>query len=279
MIPQPISMTDEEYQLLDELISKLCGIHFPEPKRSLLESRLNKRLQSLQLKRFIDYYMMLQYGANGELDRLTNAVTNNETYFFRETQQIEALFREFDAVERDSAVPGTVRLLCAGCSSGEEAYTLQIYAQTHRPGGSSSRVTVDAFDIDLERVKIARRAEYRPRSIRTASEAQIRDYFTRSGPELYTLKPQFRKNVSFTHGNIVDRATYPSAEPYDVIFCRNVLIYFSEVALRRTIDNFARSLRPGGLLFLGHSESIIGMSELFDTRRVGKCIAYERTRR
>jgi len=273
-LPNPIQMTDEEYFLLDELISGHCGIHFSETKRPLLESRLNPRLHALGLTRFIDYYMLLQCEPGNEFDELAHAVTNNETYFFREVQPFEALMQELTSEDRGAWPKGAARVLCAGCSSGEEAYTLQMYAKTRAPGVV---VQIDAFDVDRARVQIARRAEYRPRSIRGVSEEQLRDHFLRTGPDRYTVAMRYRENVDFHYGNILDVSTFPARAPYDIVCCRNVLIYFSEEAIRLAIDHFASVLRPGGLLLLGHSESIIGLSSSFDTRRLGRSIVYERT--
>lgn len=270
-------MTLEEHRLLNELISELSGVHFPVEKREVLEARLRPRLSALRLSRFMDYYLLLQYDGAAEIDHLTHEITNNETYFFRETRQFDGLFEEAAAeLKRDPAVPGDLRVLCAGCSSGEEPYTVSIYAGAHPFQLAGAAVRIDGFDIDRKRVEIARRAEYRPRSLRTASEEQIRAYFVRSGTDRYTLRDRYRKNVEIGHGNILDRGTYPSTVPYDVIFCRNVLIYFSEPAIHRAIDCFAATLRPGGILFLGHSESIIGLSSSFETVRLEKCIAYRR---
>jgi chemotaxis protein methyltransferase CheR len=268
-------MTSEEHRLLDEFVSELFGLHFPEEKRDILASRLEPRLQSLHLHRYLDYYLMLQYDSDEEVERLSQLVSNNETYFFREIRQFEALFEEgLDRLARTATSP-SLRILCAGCSSGEEPYTLSMMAADHGAKLLGRNLTIDGIDIDHSRLSAAERAAYKTRSLRVASENQIRDYFSRNGDE-YELLPKYRKNINFSHGNILDLRTYPSSG-YDAIFCRNVLIYFSEEALHKAVENFTAALRPGGLLFLGHSESIIGMSPLLETVRLNRCIAYERT--
>jgi chemotaxis protein methyltransferase CheR len=267
-------MTAEEYRLLDEFVSERFGLHFPEEKRSILASRLEPRLQALHLHRFLDYYLMLQYDSNEEVEQLSRLVSNNETYFFREVRQFEALFEEgLDRLAK-TATDTSVRLLCAGCSSGEEPYTLSIYASEHAASLFGREFILDGIDIDHSRLAKARKASYTKNSLRVATEEQIRDYFSRNGDE-YELSPRYRKNVTFSHGNILDLPTYPAAR-YDAIFCRNVLIYFSEEALHKAVENFITALRPGGLLFLGHSESIIGLSPNLETVRLSRCIAYER---
>ena len=270
-------MTYEEYQLLNEFIADLIGVHFPAERGKLLESRLRPRLKALNLPRYMDYYLLLQYDLESEIENLTHHVTNNESYFFRETRQFEALFEEVigDLVARALA-PGTLRLLCAGCSSGEEPYTIRIFAEEHANSDGDQSLQIDAFDIDTERLEAAQTADYGNNSLRTTSEAQIQTYFSRSGSNRFKLLPHLQVGVRYSHGNILDLDTYPSLVAYDVIFCRNVLIYFSEAALHRTIDNFARALRPGGLLFLGHAESLIGVTPAFEPVRLRKCIAYRK---
>lgn len=267
------TLSPEEHQLLNELISDRFGICFPADKRNSLETKLRPRLKALRLHRFLDYFLLLQYDFSSEADALTQLVTNNETYFFREMYQFEALFESgLDLVGRPAAGQ-ELRVLCAGCSSGEEPYSLSIFSREHLPGNG---LRIDAFDLDGARLERANTATYGPHSLRGASEEQIRHYFMRSGAEQYELVPRYRDKVRFSRGNILDIDTWPSRSGYDVIFCRNVLIYFSEKAVHRAIDHFARALKPGGLLFLGHAESIIGVSPYFDAVRLKRCIAYRR---
>ena len=263
------SMSQEEYLLLNELITQQFGITFPEHKRTMLEARLRGRLQALHLPRFLDYYLQLQRDPNGERRKLAELVTNNETYFFREAQQFEALFAE-TARQPERGRP--LRLLCAGCSSGEEAYTLAILGRY----GAGRPVEVDAFDLDAGRIEMARRAEYGRSSLRALVPEQVERWFTPLAPDRWSLRPAHRAGVRFAWGNILDPATFPPGAPYDAIFCRNVVIYFSEAALRSAVRHFAAVLRPGGLLFLGVAESIIGLSSHFETVRLCRAIAYRR---
>lgn len=274
-------MTDEEYELLNELLRDAFGLDFPPHKREILESRLRVRLVELSLRSFYDYYVQLRFGDVSERAHVASAVTNNETYFFRETAPIEALFEHgLGELLASASNPKELAILSAGCSSGEEPYTIGILAKEnqYRMWGASTRI--DAFDLDTTRIATAARAVYGESSVRTLDAAQIEKYFLAKTAHGRPLKPAFRAGVSFSVGNLVEPSTYPSRpsrEPYDALFCRNVLIYFDELSLRRAIACFARSLRPGGLLFLGHSESIIGMTRCFEPRRLGECIVYQRT--
>src|SRR4051812_6921304 len=283
-------MTQDSYLLLNELISERLGIEFPEHRKELLESRLRPRVESLRLPGYWEYYLHLRADTNGERHRLAEMVTNNETFFFRETRQLDCFLAE--AVAELTPAGGTPRVLCAGCSSGEEPYTLAILAGEHGEGGGRV-LSVDAFDVDRRRVEAARRAEYGPGSLRLLTPGQVERYFEALDKdcngadagagddygERWSLREPFRRGVRFDWGNIVDLATFPAGAPYDAVFCRNVLIYFSPQTLRRAVRNFAEVLRPGGLLFLGASESIIGLSERFETVRLSGTIAYRRTGR
>lgn len=273
------TMTDEEHRLLNEFVSNLYGISFPDERRALLESRLKPRLQALEMDRFMDYYLRLQYAFQEESSTFTRLITNNESYFFRETRQFDALFEEaWPELVKGTNNGNPVRILCAGCSSGEEPHTLRIFSELQPLMSPRLPIEIDGFDIDGDRLETARKAEYGQNSLRATSEGQIRQFFTRTGSDLYSLNDSLQKGVRFSLGNILDLAAYPKLGNYDVLFCRNVLIYFSERALHRAIENFARAVRPGGLLFLGHAESIIGLSEAFETVRFDRCIAYRRTR-
>lgn len=278
-MPQGIApLTPEELALFNEFLSSRFGLVFPEHKREILESRLEPRLRANRVHRFIDYYLLLQYDLDRELDPMTRAVTNNESYFFRETAQLEALAENLEEL-RAGGTSGQLRILSAGCSSGEEPYSLNIIVRDRALGLDPDKLRIDGIDIDTERLEMARRGIYRPISLRALTEGQIIRFFKRLDRESFELKPGFRQGVEFYSGNIFDLATFPRGadrDTFDAIFCRNVLIYFSEAALKSTVENFARVLRPGGLLFLGHSESIIGLSQAFQVERLGQCIAYRR---
>jgi chemotaxis protein methyltransferase CheR len=274
----PVPLSDEAYHLLNELLEERFGLHFPERRRQVLESRLQPRIKALHLTNAMDYLVLLQADRNGEMKECADLTTNNETYFFREAHQFDALMTEgVGLVKPQLARPGTLSILCAGSSSGEEPYTLNFFVKGRPPVLGDLNVEIHAFDLDHRRVEIAKGARCRERSLREMTPEQVQRYLTRPSADEYEVRPAYRAGVRFAEGNIVNLATFRPVAPYDVIFCRNVLIYFSEGALRRAIDNFAQVLRPGGLLFLGHAESIIGLSPCFETVRIGGGVAYRRT--
>ncbi len=278
VLPSPygplVQMEDEAYHLLNEFVEQRLGLYFPEHRRPILESRLQPRLRALNLESFLDYYLLLQASGNGELGQLARAVTNNETYLFREAGQFDALFdRALPEWRSHSVIGDSLRVLSAGCSSGEEAFTISFYAKDRAP---LLPIQIDAFDLDENRLEIARRGSCRRRSLREMSPAQVDRYLVAEGEELFTIRPRYRAGVTFRFGNLVDLRSFTPQAPYDVVFCRNVLIYFSDRTMRRAVQNLANVLRPGGLLFLGHSESIIGMFSNLETTRLGDIIAYRK---
>jgi chemotaxis protein methyltransferase CheR len=270
------AMSDDELALLNEVLAAELGIVFPPHKREILESRLRPRIEQLRLRGYLDYYVLLQHDrGNGrhEIDRVASLVTNNESYFFRETYQFESLF---GAAIDELKASSRIRLLSAGCSSGEEPYTLSIFARENQYQMFGYDVAIDAFDVDAARIDIATRAEYGRGSLRGVTEEQLARYFAPAA-DSFRVKPLYRGGVSFRVGNLLRESAYGEAGSYDVIFCRNVLIYFAEEMIRLALARFHRALRPGGLLFLGHAESVIGVSAAFEPERVGNCIAYRRS--
>ena len=271
-------MNAEEFSLIDEYLSAHFGLHFPEHKKEILEFALRPRLDALGLRAFMEYYILLQYSSGDEKDQLAKAVTNNETYFFRETLQLDALFTDgLDALKREATTQGILSLLCAGCSSGEEAYTLSIYAKENQFRMWGVDVRIYAFDLDNTRLEVARGGQYGASSFRMVDDDKLERYFTKPREGTRQVKNAYKSDIIFGWGNILDLYSYYRGVPFDAIFCRNVLIYFSEASVHRAVENFAKCLRPGGLLFLGHSESIIGVTSQFEPFRLGPCIVYRRT--
>jgi chemotaxis protein methyltransferase CheR len=268
---QPVELSDESYHLLNEVLEQRFGLQFPANRRAVLQARLQPRLRALSLTDGLEYYAYLRANNGAESRELAKAVTNNETYFFRERDQFDALFNGGDDVLTPSS-----RILSAACSSGEEAFTLSFYAKDLASRTSLASVRVDAFDLDADRLAVAGQGECRTRSLRQMSSEEQARYLESTGPDRWKVRDIYRKGVSFRHANLVDRRAFDGVAPYDAVFCRNALIYFSRPAMMIAIENLAAALRPGGLLFLGHSESIIGLFPKLETIRIGKCIAYRK---
>jgi chemotaxis protein methyltransferase CheR len=266
-------MTPEEHLLLSEVIEAHFGLSFPAEKRDLLELRLLVRMRALHLQRFMDYYLHLRYDLERELVELAEILTNNESYFLRERHQIEVLLGDGLEHLAEGRFRSRLKVLCAGCAAGEEPYSLVLLGKQLAPWLD---LEVHAFDLDGARLEAAQKAVYGPTSLRALEAGDRERWFRLVEPERWELRPALRRGVALFRGNILEPSCFEPHGGFDAVFCRNVLIYFSERAFREAIENFALALRPGGLLFLGHSESIIGRSEQFETMRFGRCIAYRR---
>jgi chemotaxis protein methyltransferase CheR len=273
-MPDPVNgpLSDEGLVMIEEWLTASFGLVFSGAKRLVLENRLHQRMQALGATGYFDYFLLLRSGRNpAETNLLIDAVTNGETYFFREEDQMTALL----GLQQQSLDRDDLRVLSAGCSTGEEAYTLAILLGEGLAG--MRHVVVDAIDIDTLRLAKAKTARYEERSMRMVTPEQRRRYLYRGEDSAYYVREPYRSNVTFKRANLIDPDSLRRARPYDAIFCRNVLIYFSEAALDAALASLSDWLSPGGLLFLGHSESIVGRTPAFRTERLGNCIAYRRT--
>lgn len=269
---------DEDLLLFNELLARRYGLHFPATKRDIFASRVRPRLSALNLTSFRDYYYVLQFdGDAAEEHAFIEQVTNNETFFFRENRQFEDLFEHgLDMLPSLNQCAEQIHLLSAGCSTGEEAYTLNVHLLENLYRLRNRQATVDAFDVSADCIARARLGVYGMGALRALDTDTLPRYFRPHGSGDYIFKPYYRRGTAFHVGNLLAGHTFVRPRAYDVVFCRNVLIYFSTDAIVRVVDNLARCLKPGGLLFLGHSESIIGLSAAFEPARVGRSLAYRR---
>ncbi len=262
--PNP-RMTDEEFRLIRDRINEYCGIHFEADSKFLLERRLAPRLEALGLTDFTDYYRLLAYSPDrrNELEEIVERVTTNETYFFREQYQLDAfqkeILPELHSVRRRGR---RLSVWSAGCATGEEAYTV---AMLVLETGLFHDWEVRVFGNDVSRrvLAIARKGQYGRASFRQTDERYLRRYF-RSVEGRQQVKDEVKAMVSFGQLNLLEKQMLALVGEVDVIFCRNVLIYFDQASRKRVIDTFQQKLVPGGYLLLGHTESLINLSTAFE---------------
>ena len=275
-----IEMKEEEFRLLRDFIHERFGLYFADSQRGSLRARLAGRVAALDLASFEDYFHYLRFGPDhaAELGRMASYLTNNETYFYREKPQLEVFA---DAVLRSvkerKARSGdrTLRILSAGCSSGEEAYTLAMVVYDSGQFFWSWDVRITGLDVDAAALEKARRAIYHRNSFRSVPPALVERHFVRTAAGLAVKEP-IRRLVTFRDGNLVDPAAYEGLAPLDAIFCRNVLIYFSDAMIRRVAALFHDALAPGGHLFLGHAESLSRITDRFVPIRFQGAMAYRK---
>ena len=274
------ALSDAEFRMICELVRRHCGLHFQPDSRFLLEKRLLRRIQELDLGSFPAYHYLLQSDTSGEreLSHLIDELTTNETYFFRERNQLRALIEEIvpELRSRRPALSNTpVSIWSAGCSSGEEPYSIVMLAlEAGLEPGRDLRVY--ASDISRKVLQKARRGEYRPASFRDTAEVQKKYFGERDG--VWRVSDDVKRHVVFTHLNLMDRGRLSLLGAMDVILCRNVIIYFDLATKASVIRTFEEKLRPGGYLLLGHSESLINITSAFELCHLKHDLVYRRPR-
>lgn len=275
-----IPMSAEEFRLFRDFIYQHCGISFNEDSKFLLEKRLGKRLQFHRLNNFKDYYYLLRYNKvkDQELTEVINIITTNETYFYREDFQLKTFTDEIlpEVVVRKEAAGDEkkLRIWSAGCSTGEEPYTIAMLL-LDRPEYRDWQIEIVGTDISHRVLQLARKGVYGQASFRTTEEAVTRKYFTETGGK-QRINDEVKNLVSISHLNLFDSPRVSLLGRMDVIFCRNVIIYFDIAAKKRVIDSFYQRLRPEGFLLLGHSESLMNITSAFALRHFVNDMVYQR---
>jgi chemotaxis protein methyltransferase CheR len=275
-----VPMSEEEFRLLRDFIHERFGLHFDDNQQSSMRARLLSRLSSLDLDSFEDYYHYLRFGPQrqDELDRMVSHLTNNETYFYREQPQLdvfaERLLREIRERKSRSGARD-LRVLSAGCSTGEEALTLAMIVFDSGQFFWNWNVQITGLDVDHAALEKARHSVYHANSFRSIrADVQAR-HFTRSG-NACQVRETIRRMVEFRQGNLLDAQSYAGLSGLDAVFCRNVLIYFSDDAIRKAVMRFYDVLAPGGYLLLGHAESLSRITDKFTAVRFPGAMVYQR---
>ncbi|HAR94536.1 MAG TPA: chemotaxis protein [Deltaproteobacteria bacterium] len=258
-------MLQEEFVLLRDFIYEKSGIFYTEGKKYLLENRLKNRLVETGAGSFENYYYYIRYSdpRGRELYRLFDVVTTNETYFFRNQKQLESFKHLVRRLVEQPAALSPLRIWSAGCATGEEAYTLAIMLdQLSEEMSREIPYIISATDISVNSLEAAKRGIFGDYAMRHVPEGLRDRYFTFQNGG-YFIKDEMKKYVRIDFMNLNDLASYRKYSEMDVIFCRNVLIYFDEAAKKKVIDSLFDCLRPGGYLAVGHSEMLYPFSRSF----------------
>ncbi len=272
-----IPLPEDVFRLIRDIIKDYCGLFFDDSSRYLLEKRLSRRVKSLQLGDFRDYYRFIRYDrrAEEELAAIMDILTVNETYFFREQNQLRAFSEEIlDELKTANADRRTIRIWSAGCSTGEEPYTIAMLIH-ERPEFRTWDIEIHGSDINQRVLQVARKGVYRKNSFRTAEPLYINRYFSEE-EGAYRISDDIKKFVNFSYLNLLDPFKTKFFAKMDVIFCRNVLIYFDAVSRRKVIENFYDRLHEGGYLLLGHAESLINISTAFSLKHLKNDMVYQK---
>jgi chemotaxis protein methyltransferase CheR len=271
-------MTAEEFRLLRDHVYAFCGILVREDMKFVMERRLWPRLEALGLRDFTTYHRYLRYDAQrrAELEAAVEALTTHETYFFREPGQLKAFSDEvLPVLQQRHAALKRLRIWSAGCSTGEEAYTIAMLLKESRRFEGWD-VEVYGTDISRRVLATARRAEYGPSSLRAAPPELVARYFVQLGGNKVRVRDDVRAWVSFGHVNLLDAESSQLVPRMDAIFCRNVMIYFDLPARRRVLSLFSDKLVPGGYLMLGHSENLLNLGADFELVHLRGDLAYRK---
>jgi chemotaxis protein methyltransferase CheR len=274
-----LQMADGEFRRFAALLRSHCGLHFTPDTRFLLEKRIARRMGELELRSFAAYHYRIRAASpgDGEFANLIDELTTNETYFFRERNQLRALVSEIlpelrgERVEREGQ---PMRIWSAGCSSGEEPYSIVMLA---REVGFVPGVDLHVYASDISRrmLRKARQGLYREASFRE-TETHLRERYFTEKEGFWRISDDIKKHVDFIHLNLLDESKLALLGSMDVILCRNVIIYFDMETKRRVIGTLVDKLRPGGHMLLGHSESLINLSNAMELRSLRNDLVYRR---
>ncbi len=273
------NITNEEFVQLRDFIYAQCGIFIAEHKKYLIENRLAGRLKELNLKTYAEYYKYLRFDVNRrtEINRLYEVVTTNETSFFRNPPQLKVFQNNvLRPVLNELRKKGQkkLRIWSAGCSSGEEPYTLAIILQEELKNELSSwDIKITANDLSEAVLAAAKRGIYTEYALRTTPRDIVSKYFVKEGTS-YKVDAISRRMINFSQINLNDKMAIRRLERSHIVFCRNVIIYFDDEMKRNVVSSFYDNLLPGGYLLIGHSESLHNISKAFKPEHHPGAIVY-----
>lgn len=276
-IRKPV-MQPEDFRLIREFVAETFGIALDEDKQRYLTARLYPRLKELGLATFAEYYSHLKFSPS-DAERLSfiSLITNNETYFFREQAQLKIFAETVIPALRDrkrKSGARKIRIVSAGCSTGEEVYTLAMLMLESGDFIWNWDLSITGIDIDPQVIEKARAGIYTGRVFQSTPERYLERYFRKSADGLHVRKI-LRTMTNFVQGNLLNLGRIFAGQEVDIIFCRNALIYFSDETIKRAVEGFANVLARDGLLFLGHSESLSRVTGRFRPLHFPGAIIYE----
>ncbi|HKJ85996.1 MAG TPA: protein-glutamate O-methyltransferase CheR [Spirochaetia bacterium] len=265
-------LSDDYFERFRSLIYDASGIHFSATNRSILESRLKERLRNSATTTVAEYYQTIR-GNEGELKSLLDSVTTNLTRFFRNTAHVQTFeYHTVPELVKQKREQGStkIRVWSAGCSTGEEPYTFAMILREIMPPDFSAEIV--ASDLSLKSLMIGQEGYYADNRVQGIPEKYLRTYFDQKAGG-YKIKDDIRRMIRFDYHNLKHDS---GLRDLDVIFCRNVLIYFDEAAQKAVVDRFWDALGPRSFLYIGHSESLFGMKTSFEFLRTDWACIYKK---
>jgi chemotaxis protein methyltransferase CheR len=273
----PPPVTTDEFRRLCEFLYRRTGMVFKEDKRYYVERRIRERIRATGSTSFTSYFTRLRSDFHGEAEKLVNAFTVNETFFYREDHQLRCLTTDLLARRIAAKRRGNPLLIWSvPCATGEEPYSIAIWLLEHWPEVDAYDIEIVGSDIDTWVLEVAREGIFGKRALMRLSPELIAKYFVPIDENSWRIIPELRQSVRFSSANLMDTAEMRAHGRFDVIFCRNVLIYFDESSRRIAAENLYENLVPGGYICLGHTESMSRISPLFEVCRFSDAIVYQR---
>jgi len=258
------NLSDEDFNRLRDIIYIEAGIKLSDVKKILMQSRLIKRLRDLKLDDFTEYYGYLMQNYEIEKINFINAITTNKTDFFRENDHFEFMKKKI-LPDFEQKKEKELRIWSAGCSTGEEPYTIAITLLEYFNGKISPELLILATDIDTQVLDKAQDGNYTAEHLAEVDPKYLKNYFHHNESEkgdFYRVNDQLKQIVYFRRLNLLSEE-YPMKKKFDIIFCRNVIIYFDRDTQRKLFDNYYRYLKDDGYLLIGHSENITSITDKF----------------
>jgi chemotaxis protein methyltransferase CheR len=268
--------SEDDLKRLSEFLYRRTGMVFGETKRYYVQRRLDERMSATCTESFAAYFAHLRADEGNEIEHFINAFTVNETYFYREEYQLQCLTRDLLRERVEAKGKKGVRIWSAPCSTGEEPYSIAIWLLENWPLVDAYEIEIVGSDIDTRVLETARSGLYSRRALMRLGEDLIARFFQQEDEESWRIVEDLRDSVRFSPVNLLAPAETRAYGQFDVIFCRNVLIYFDDASRRLAADNLFENLAPGGFICLGHSESMSRISPLFEIRRFGDAIVYQK---
>jgi len=269
-------LSADEIRRLCAFLYRRTGMIFGESKRYYIERRIAERMTATGTRSFPAYFAHVE-ADNGEIEHLINIFTVNETYFYREEHQLQCLGRSLLPSIVQHRKPGDlVRIWSIPCSTGEEPYSIAIWLLENWPIVDAYHIEIVGSDIDTRVLQAARDGDYGERALSRLPTDVVERYFepTRDGHR--RLIEDLRESVKFTVTNLVDPSSVAAQGLFDIVFCRNVLIYFDDASRLLAVNNLYAALQPGGYICLGHTESMSRITKRFNLRRFDDAIVYQR---
>ena len=272
-----VHISSEDVQRFCEFLYRRTGMSFTKSKRYFIDRRLEERIAATGSSSFSAYFSLLRADADHEIEHLINSFTVNETYFYREDHQLRCMTSNLlDVIAAQKKPGGTVRIWSVPCSTGEEAYSIALWLMENWQQVDDYNIEIVGSDIDTRALKAAAEGIYGDRALMRLSPEVIGRYFRPLADGNHQIDDGLRDSIELTRVNLIDPQDMKQYRDFDLIFCRNVLIYFDDASRRQAAENLYDCLRPGGYICLGHSESMSRISPLFRVSRFPDAIVYQR---